>query len=259
MINLPTKRDVKEVFSKNRKAYVSSSTHSINQDLFSAIEWMNLNSGMIALDIATGGGYAAKHMAPYVKRVVATDITKEMLENTAEHLTRHENIDYVIADAEQLPFLDHSFDIVMCRIAAHHFPQPDQFIREVKRVLKNEGRFLLIDNIAPANEIYDTFINRLEKLRDYSHVRSLKIEEWKQLLSKNNMEILRNQKRRKTLPYEEWINRTLDKEKDQSNVAEFMVTAPDNVKEHFEIIIEKGKIQHFTIDEWMVLCTCGEK
>jgi ubiquinone/menaquinone biosynthesis C-methylase UbiE len=175
---MSVKKDVKNVFSKNRKVYVSSSTHSNSSDLTLLTEWLHSNSDMIVLDIATGGGHTAKRLSPYVKRVVATDITKKMLENAADHLIGYSNIDYIIADAEHLPFLNNTFDIVTCRIAAHHFPNPDQFICEVKRVLKEKGKFLLIDNIAPNNEIFDSFINRLEKIRDYSHVRSLKIDEW---------------------------------------------------------------------------------
>jgi ubiquinone/menaquinone biosynthesis C-methylase UbiE len=252
---MSVKKDAKRMFSKNRKAYVSSSTHSNSRDLTLLTEWLNPKAGMIALDIATGGGHTAKQLSPYVTRVVATDITKEMLENTADHLSGYSNIDYVIADAEQLPFLNHTFDIVTCRIAAHHFPHPDQFIREVKRVLKEKGKFLLIDNVAPADEKYDAFINKLEKIRDYSHVRSLKISEWKELLSETKMEILHEQKRRKMLPYGEWVNRTSGSEEEQKIVEEFIMNASNDVKQYFNIEIENGKIQHFTIDEWFVLCT----
>ncbi|GAB3793685.1 class I SAM-dependent methyltransferase [Virgibacillus kimchii] len=258
MVNMSVKKDVKRVFSKNSEAYVSSSTHSDSKDLSLLTEWLNPAADMIALDIATGGGHAAKHFASYVKRVVATDMTKEMLENTSQHLTGYANIDYIIADAEQLPFLDNTFDIVVCRIAAHHFPHPRRFIQEVSRVLKEKGNFLLIDNVAPPNALYDSFINELEKIRDYSHVRSHNIEEWENLFYENNLEIKNQQKRRKILPYEEWINRTLRNEKKQRMVEKMMTDASEDVKQYFEITIENGKIQQFTIDEWMVLCTLCE-
>lgn len=256
---MSVKKEVQYVFSKNKDAYVTSSTHSNSEDLSLAVKWLKPHADMIALDVATGGGHAAKYIAPFVKSVVATDITKEMLENTAAHLTRYDNVDYVIADAEQLPFLDNTFDIITCRIAAHHFPRPDQFVSEVKRVLKDNGKFLLIDNVSPDNNVYDAFINKLEKIRDYSHVRSWKIEERKQLLSENNLNILQEQQRRKTLPYKEWVTRTLDSEREQNDVEEYMKHAPDNVTQYFEIKIEQEKIRHFTIDEWMVLCTVNSQ
>ncbi len=107
---------------------------------------------------------------------VVTDLTKEMLENTKKHLKDFENLTYILADAEALPFLDQSFDVVTCRIAPHHFPNPDKFIEEVARVLAPDGTFILIDNVVPDDRKLATFMNMFEKLRDDSHVRVLIVE-----------------------------------------------------------------------------------
>lgn len=248
------KDHVQEVFSKSKEKYVSSSTHSNGSDLPLLIKWLSPEPNMTVLDIATGGGHVAKRLSPYVERVIAADLTKDMLQNTASHLSLYKNIDYIIADAENLPFLDHTFDIITCRIAAHHFPNPEKFISEVQRVLKYDGEFLLIDNIASENPLFSNFINKLEKERDYSHVRSLKISEWKKLLNENNLIITDNQERKKTLPFEEWINRTLDYEEDKVKISKFILNASNEIKNYFNIQIENNIIQSFTIDEWMVLC-----
>ncbi|AXI09023.1 class I SAM-dependent methyltransferase [Oceanobacillus zhaokaii] len=245
---------VKQVFSKNKEAYVTSSTHAYGSDLSTLINWLHPNKDMIALDIATGGGHAGKKLAPNVKEVFATDITKEMLENTSTHLQLYPNINYVIADAESLPFLDNAFDIVTCRIAAHHFPNPDRFIDEVERVLKPNGKFLLIDNVGPLEPSADTFINSLEKKRDYSHVRSLKITEWEELLSNNRLTILNQEKRKKTLPYNEWVYRTLEAKSEIEEVKNYILSAAGEIKDYFQIKVLDGEIIEFTIDEWMVLC-----
>ncbi|RDW17898.1 class I SAM-dependent methyltransferase [Oceanobacillus chungangensis] len=249
------KKSVQEVFSKNKEAYFTSSTHANGNDLSVLIHWLNPNKDLSALDIATGGGHAAKKLAPNVKKVFATDITKEMLENTAMHLQSYPNINYVIADAESLPFLDNSFDIITCRIAAHHFPNPDRFIQEVERVLKPNGSFLLIDNVGAEEPSADIFINSLEKMRDYSHGRSLKITEWEKLLSSNHLTVVKQEKRKKTLPYNEWVNRTLDKQSKIEEVKQYILAANTKIKDYFQIKIEHEEIKEFTIDEWMVLCT----
>ncbi|PAV29940.1 SAM-dependent methyltransferase [Virgibacillus profundi] len=245
---------VVEVFSKSKDKYVTSSTHSKGSDLPMLTKWLNPQLDMTVLDIATGGGHVAKQLSPSVKRVIATDITKAMLENTAAHLTNLTNIDYVVADAENLPFLDNSCDIVTCRIAAHHFPHPERFISEVQRVLNRDGKFLLIDNVVSENLPYGEFINTLEKMRDYSHVRSLRISEWKQLLNNYNLSVTNHQNRKKTLPYDEWINRTLDKEDDRKKVSRFILDATKDLQEYYQIEITGETIHSFTIDEWMVLC-----
>ncbi|WP_077326071.1 class I SAM-dependent methyltransferase [Virgibacillus siamensis] len=247
------KDNVKHVFSKNSDAYVTSSTHSTGDDLSLMIDWLKPEASMSMLDIATGGGHVAKQLAPHVKQVVATDITEAMLANTAKHLHTCTNIDFEIADAENLPMEDNSFDIVTCRIAAHHFPNPDLFISEVFRVLKQGGQFLFIDNIAPESSTFDTFVNSLEKMRDYSHVRSRTITEWKSLLNKYHLKINHEKFRKKTLPFQEWVHRTLDDVNEIKGVEEFLLNASDDIQEYFQIETEKNKIKSFAIDEWMIL------
>ncbi|GAA0612773.1 class I SAM-dependent methyltransferase [Virgibacillus siamensis] len=247
------KEDARKVFSKNSDAYVTSSTHATGEDLSLMINWLNPDSTQHVLDIATGGGHTAKKLAPYVKQITATDITETMLINTAAHLTDLNNISYQVADAENLPFESNTFDIVTCRIAAHHFPNPGLFIAEVYRILKPDGEFLFIDNIAPENSTHDTFVNSLEKMRDYSHVRSRSISEWKELLVKQNLKTRMETTRKKTLPYQEWVRRTLDKEDKIKEVDQFISSAAADIHDYFQIEFEGNKITSFAIDEWMVL------
>ncbi|RHW33715.1 SAM-dependent methyltransferase [Oceanobacillus profundus] len=245
---------VQEIFGKNKEAYVTSSTHAGGTDLELLKEWLELKSDMVALDIATGGGHVTKTISPYVKTVISTDITKEMLENTANYLSDLTNTHYVIADAENLPFIDNYFDIVTCRIAAHHFPDAGKFIDEVQRVLKPSGKFLFIDNIAPENKHYDAFINALEKMRDDSHIRSRKIPEWKSLLERNKLKLLKETKRKKTLPYAEWVHRTLDSTDKIEKVSHYLNDAPETIQNYYQFKFNaEGDIQSFAIDEWMAL------
>ena len=71
-----------------------------------------------------GGGHTALTFAPFVEKVIATDLTPAMLK-TAEKFIREEkkitNVEFELADAENLPFEDSSFDLVTCRIAPHPF------------------------------------------------------------------------------------------------------------------------------------------
>ncbi|GGJ43595.1 class I SAM-dependent methyltransferase [Virgibacillus salexigens] len=247
------KDNVKRVFSKNKHAYVTSSTHAYGDDLLKMESWLNPDPTMAVLDIATGGGHAAKRLAPSVREVFATDITKAMLENTRQHLQAYANIKYVIADAENLPFLDLTFDMVTCRIAAHHFPHPEQFIQEVNRVLKPNGKFLFIDNTVPEVPRYASFLNRLEKMRDYSHVRCLSVNEWNHLFKENHLTVIQQEYRKKKLNYTHWINRTLHQFPAKEKVHQYMLKADQEIQSYFEFKQANGKIQQFTIDEWMVV------
>ncbi|UOR10475.1 class I SAM-dependent methyltransferase [Halobacillus amylolyticus] len=247
------KQRVRETFSKNNEAYVQSKVHNNQSDLDLVTKWLKPNVSWSVLDIATGGGHVARQLSPYVKTVFATDLTEQMLENTASHLASFDNIHYVIADAEELPFLQSSFDVVTCRIAPHHFPHPEKFISEVQRVLKQGGYFLMIDNTASENDDLDHFYNTLEKVRDQSHVRALKISEWEKLLLKYDLQLEDQLQRKKKLPFSDWLNRTLDNDEDKKQVVRFVEDAEDHVKAYFAFQKKEDEIIDFSIDEWMVM------
>ncbi|MFD2923347.1 class I SAM-dependent methyltransferase [Halobacillus naozhouensis] len=247
-----TKHRVKETFAKNNEAYVQSKVHNNQSDLSLITEWLEPDPAWSALDIATGGGHVARQLSPYVKTVFATDLTKKMLENTASHLSSFDNIHYVIADAEELPFLPSSFDIVTCRIAPHHFPYPKRFITEAQRVVKKGGYFLMIDNTAPENDELDHFYNTLEKMRDPSHVRALKVSEWEKLFRENGFQLEDQLQRKKKLPFTDWLDRTLEDEKDKKQVTNYLRNADADVKLYFAVQEQGEKIDAFSIDEWMI-------
>ncbi|SDN76088.1 Methyltransferase domain-containing protein [Psychrobacillus sp. OK028] len=250
----PIKNKVQEVFSKNAEKYVTSSTHAKGSDLSLIPSWLDLPTNSIVLDIATGGGHVVKALAPYASQVFATDLTYQMLEAAKRHLDQTEsNISYVIADAESLPFLENTFDAVTCRIAPHHFPHPDKFVKEVARVLKHGGRFLLIDNIAPEEKELDEFVNILEKLRDESHNRSCSINEWKTWFEEADLTLLKAEARKKTFDYPDWVRRTTMSEEQVKRVDSHLLLANDSIINYFSIQTSNESIQSITIDEWMAL------
>ncbi|NHN31453.1 class I SAM-dependent methyltransferase [Paenibacillus agricola] len=178
------KNQVQQQFAKNAGKYVTSTGHAKGEDLSLLVSSSMANTTMDVLDIATGGGHVANALAPLVHRVTAYDLTEEMLMTAAEFIrgNGHSNVDFVRGDAEELPFPDASFDLVTCRIAAHHFPNIPAFVAAAFRVVKPGGKLLLIDNVSPEIERFDQFYNQIEKQRDPSHVRAWKKSEWINLL-----------------------------------------------------------------------------
>lgn len=249
------KEKVKDVFGRNADKYVKSESHAKGDDLPLLIDWLEPERKWKGLDIATGGGHVTKALAPYVEHMISTDLTEAMLENTARHLSAlFKNIDYVLADAEALPFLSHTFDVVVCRIAPHHFPHPEKFIREVTRVLKSQGKFILIDNIAPVDSELGEFMNTTEKLRDDSHFRCLSKEEWLTLIHANGLSVANSLDRKKTFQYSSWVRRTTENEEQIGRVTQHLLQANEKAASYFAIESQGQEIQSFTIDEWMVMC-----
>lgn len=254
MNNQQIKAKVQDQFGKNAEKYVASESHAKANDLSEMIDWLKPESQHVALDIATGGGHVTKALAPHVGQVFSTDLTLPMLEAAKKHLDATcKNLFYVQADSESLPFLENTFDIVVCRIAAHHFPNPGKFVCEVSRVLKPGGRFLLIDNVAPEQGDLDVYMNQLEKLRDESHVRCYSTMEWKQWFEQAQLHYEQGVLRKKTHNFPVWVRRTTETDEQVRLVEEHILAGSAEMQSYFSVTVEEGEIQSLQIDEWMVM------
>jgi len=161
--------------------YVASPVHSKGMGLERIVELAQPQTDWRVLDVATGGGHTALAFAPHVKEVVASDFTPQMLV-AAEAFIREqgmENVTFQEADAEHLPFEDASFDLVTCRVAAHHFPDIFAFMQQAARVLKPGGILIVHDHVAPEDVKVADYVNAYEKLRDAGHARILPESEWR--------------------------------------------------------------------------------
>ncbi|GMA52226.1 SAM-dependent methyltransferase [Alicyclobacillus contaminans] len=249
------RRTVQAQFGPVADRYVTSEGHAKGGDLVELVDWLRPEPGWRVLDVATGGGHVAKALSPHVARVVASDVTKLMLMAARQHLAAAgcDNVDYVLADAEQLPFLDASFDVVTCRIAPHHFLRPDVFVRESHRVLRPQGRLLIIDNVAPPESEAAEYINTIEKMRDPSHVRCASVDEWRLWLNAAGFDIVRERTRRKAFPFTTWVRRMVHEDGLTADLEQYMLQASAAGREYFCVVEKHGHVESFEGDEWMGL------
>ncbi len=94
--------------------------------------------GKEVLEIATGPGLLAKHIAPAAKSVLATDYSDGMIIE-AKKGEYPENLQFEVADAMALPYADDSFDVVLIANALHIVPDPEKALSEIDRVLRPGG------------------------------------------------------------------------------------------------------------------------
>ena len=158
--------------------YAKAKFHTSTERLREVLDLAQPQAADLALDVATGTGNTALALAPFVRRVVGLDLTREMLAH-ARRLTEERSItnaEWVLGDASRLPFADRSFDLYTVRAAPHHFTDFDGFLSEALRVLKPGGGAAFVDCAAPpaAREV----LHEVEMRRDPSHVRSLTVDEW---------------------------------------------------------------------------------
>jgi ubiquinone/menaquinone biosynthesis C-methylase UbiE len=125
------------------------------------------------LDVACGPGLLACAFARVTKHVTGIDVTPKMLEQ-AEALQLQLGLDNVTwheGKVPPLPYPDAGFSIVSTRFAFHHILEPLGVLEEMRRVCRPGGRIVVVDS-APAPAKADAF-NRMERLRDPSHVRAM--------------------------------------------------------------------------------------
>ena len=90
------------------------------------------------LEIATGPGLLAKHVADSSKSMIATDYSDGMIKEALKG--RYSNkLKFEIADATNLPYKDKMFDVVLIANALHVMPSPDKAMKEIDRVLRQDG------------------------------------------------------------------------------------------------------------------------
>lgn len=211
--NNPTPDDVKshvnERFSQYASNYVNSPTHAQGHDLDRLFEVAAPQPHWLALDVATGGGHTALKFAPHVHTMVASDFSKLMLAEAQKFIQSQgaQNVIYVDADAEKLPFTDNTFDLVTCRVAAHHFPDAFAFVRESARVLKSGGVLAIQDHLLPDDKQDAEYIEAFEILRDPSHHRAFNEYEWRGMLLDADLKVEHVEKMQRTAKMVPWAER----------------------------------------------------
>ncbi len=168
-------------FGRHAQEYVASAVHASGADLDRLLALAAPQPAWTLLDIATGGGHTALAFAPYVRQVVAGDLTPAMLRAARRFLAERgaANVAYVATDAENTAFASDTFDLVTCRLAAHHFPDCFRFVRECARVLKPGCLLLIEDHLLPEDDRAARYIDSFERLRDPSHHRAYAEYEWR--------------------------------------------------------------------------------
>ena len=227
-------------------AYVKSVGHATGSDLQRMIEVAQPQPTDRMLDLATGGGHVARVFAPHVATVVASDLTPEILSHAAASFAEQglTNVSTALVDAEDIPFPDATFDLVTCRIAPHHFPNPERFVQEAARVLAPLGGFVLIDSTVPEGRSGD-FYNRFETLRDPSHVRSLSIPEWQRLILGAGLELDLTETFHKRHDFADWTARSRMSAEDRSTLERMMLDADPAIRDEHRAEVVDGRLIAF--------------
>jgi SAM-dependent methyltransferase len=227
---------------------VTSPGHAAGDDLERLVAWGRALAPTRVLDLATGGGHTALALAPIARHVTAYDVTEPML-RAARGLLRERGATtatFVAGDVQALPFRDGAFDVVTCRIAAHHFADVASAVREVRRVLRAGGSFLLQDILGHDDAEAAAFVTEVERRRDPSHVRAYRAVEWKAFLRAAGLTTMDTAVVAKGRPWEEWTTRTRMTPEARRELDAFVRAAPERCRAAFDFRVVDGRVESFT-------------
>jgi SAM-dependent methyltransferase len=207
-----------DVWSERAEAYRDSDAHREGRDLELFTEWAE---GATALDVATGGGNVARVLRAAGLEVITIDSAPGMKPT-------------VVSRAEEIPFADGSFDVVACRVAAHHFQDPAGALREMARA--SRSLVLVSDNLYLGEDGEEA-----DKLRDPTHVRNYSEDEWRRMFDEAGLEVEAFELEDKLIDFEAWLDRSGTPEEDRGRIRELLADRIADGKLKLDRGIFKGR------------------
>ena len=229
--------NVEKQFGSQASAYLTSAVHASGRDLQRLAERLADFPQAHVLDMGCGAGHASFAAAGQVAQVTAYDLSSQMLEVVAEAAKAKglSNVATRQGYAESLPFDDASFDVVISRYSAHHWHDVGQALREVKRVLKPGGVFIIMDVMSPGHPVRDIWLQTVEALRDTSHVQNYSSGQWLSLITEAGLISRSLITDRLPLEYDAWIARMRTPEALSRAIRIYQESASAEVKAYFEL------------------------
>lgn len=207
-----------DTWSERADMYRESEAHREGEDLDLIVKWAE---GANALDVATGGGHVARRLREVGYEVTTLDPAPGMGAD-------------VVAPAEDIPFADGSFDVVACRVAAHHFVDVAKALGEMARV--SRGLVLVADNAFLGDAVEEA-----EKLRDPTHVRCYGDDEWRDLFAAAGLTMEDVQSFEKRIELEPWLERAGCKGVEAERVRELLADQIDGEHVRLKRVACKGR------------------
>ncbi len=231
----------REQFRRVAERYAKSRAHSDKRFLAKIVALAKPGRGERVLDVATGPGFVGMEFAKKGLEVAGTDITTEML-NHAKELRKRNGVamEFVLAEASHQPFRDETFDIAVSRLAFHHMKDPARAVESMRRVVRPGGKIVVADLVVSEDSEVADFHNTFERLRDPSHVRSLKLSEWKNIFQNLGLRLDKVAQSKVRLEVAEWAERAGFPEKRIPELVNMLEKVPAKTRSTLSVFHRTG-------------------
>ena len=155
---------LREEFERASKTFSERTAGRFDQ--MDVVGFAGAKPGATVVEVGVGTGEFLALFEDVADRQVGVDLTPGMLHQAK---SRHANIELVLADGAALPFPSRSFDVVASAQTLHHIRDPLAVVKEMRRVVRDDGVVLIVDQVATESVEEATAMNELDRLRDPSH------------------------------------------------------------------------------------------
>ncbi len=238
---------MQEPFTDRPELYLDSPSFTRLSDLELAGEALPDVEGLSVLDVGVGAGHSSFYFARKQAHLFGVEPDPDMLALAQEESDRLSlGCRFLPGSGEAMPFDDETFDLVVCRMAAHHIGDLDAFFSEAGRVLKGQGHLLVIDNLAETDpQTFQEWLFSFEKARDPRHRHTLTALEWRELFGSNGFAVQFEAVCPYRLDFEEWCARQSVSQERAEELWDSLQTS-DVAKSHLKPEVELEGRRTFT-------------
>src|SRR5258708_3647434 len=235
---------VQAQFGPSAAAYVKSPGHAAGPDLEQLIAWGRKRGAARVLDIATGGGHTALAFSRFTPSVVAVDVTLPMVQAAREFVTAEGAAGGGLLgpDVEALPLPRRALRTRTLPPPAPHFPALLPALRQVARVLRAGGSFLVEDIQGHDDEDAAAFILEVERRRDPSHVRAFRHLEWTAFLRAAGLTVIDESGMSKVRAWDDWTRRSRMTPAAKADLEAYVLAAPAPCRRALSLPLARGRL-----------------
>jgi len=199
---------IKEQFDRQSATFGTMTGHYEALDLI--IKRAQATDKDTVLDVACGPGIVACAFAKQVAHVHGIDLVPAMIERAKESQKAQglANMSWDIGNVNPLPMPHCHYSIVVSRFAFHHFTDPSTVLHEMTRVVKWEGRVVVVD-VFTTSQIQANLYDHMEKLRDPSHTHALTLSELQTMFKQADLNLVEQHMYHMEVDVEELLKATL--------------------------------------------------
>jgi len=229
---------IMEQFSKQAVPFSKKVPAHSNKEAFNLIiETAGIDKIDNVLDVACGPGMLTCAVAQKAKHVTGIDLVPAMIEQARllQKEKKLSNMDWKIGDVSELPFADAAFSAVLTRFSFHHFLNPQVVLKEMVRVAKAKGKIGVVDVFA-TSAAHSVLHDRMEKLRDDSHVKVFSLSELQEMAKKVGIVNQKSQFYRLEIELEQQLGASFPKPGDADKIRQLVMNDKDGL-----VSCRKGK------------------